>query len=140
MCKVNEVQLRRGHVVWAVALDESGRNPKERPHIILDSNRDIVNFPNQIVAICCTTKPHNAKDEKFVYIGGPKDQVGPDDVVLRDSTWANSQWFNTIALSDITELQGRVPRSRQAELIRLAQSKLDQIRQERRDARLADDK
>lgn len=130
MGSVDGAALQRGQVVWVSALDERGENEKERPHVILDSNRDIKLYPNQVTGICGTSAPHDPTDDKFVYIGGPN--CGPDHVTLPRDTWVNTEWFNSFCCTTVSVVHGRVSKGCRAELLRKSQSRLDQLRAERR--------
>ncbi len=115
--------IQRGTVVWAIIADPAGRNPKDRPAIVLDNQEDINAGRDLYVAVITTDFTYPLASGWFAV---PSKPGGDCDTGLPEACVVKSDWLDLVPQADVLRITGRAP----ARLIRLVTNWLaDKARQ-----------
>jgi mRNA-degrading endonuclease toxin of MazEF toxin-antitoxin module len=106
--------LQQGRIVWVTVCDPNGKNPKERPAVIITATAEIK--PGQpIVAVAITGTLENPLPPAYVEL--PWHRSGHPRTGLKKRCAAQCQWLIVIKQDDIKEYAGIVPESKMVEIL-----------------------
>lgn len=106
-------KLVRGLIVWALTPDPAGRNPKERPVVLLTSE-DEVPTGNPLIAVGITGTLPTPLPPDYVLL--PWHRSGHPYTGLNKKCAAWCAWRVTVPLTGDIEVMGRVPDKEFAEI------------------------
>lgn len=99
-------QLCRGRIVWLELLDPQGRNPKNRPAVIVTPDVDIQpDGEVWVVAISTQLEAAPAQDQ----VALPWDRRGHPRTGLKERCAAVCTWMEKVSVASIQECAGIVP-------------------------------
>jgi mRNA-degrading endonuclease toxin of MazEF toxin-antitoxin module len=98
--------LTQGRIVWATVPDPQGRNPKDRPLVVIsDSSKSAAD--DDLVVVAVTTQAHEAPREHCVALPWAR---GPGCITkLTEPSATVCTWLCTINKSAIRKVGGLVP-------------------------------
>jgi mRNA-degrading endonuclease toxin of MazEF toxin-antitoxin module len=101
--------LQQGRIIWATICDPNGKNPKERPAVIVTATAELrADGPIVVVAITSRLKDPLSPD----HVELPWQRGGHPRTGLKKRCAALCAWLIVIRPSDITEYAGVVPESK----------------------------
>jgi mRNA-degrading endonuclease toxin of MazEF toxin-antitoxin module len=99
-------EIQRGTVILAVIGDPSGKNPKDRPAIVLDRQEDIDAGRDLFVAVITTDLLDPLRSGWFDVPTKP-DGTGPTG--LREACIVKANWLDLIPQAKVLRVTGRAP-------------------------------
>ena len=99
--------LIQGRIVWATLPDPQGRNPKDRPLIILSHNADQLGDNDEVKVIGIST--HQGEAPWNVQVPLPWSPAGNSVTRLREPCSAVCTWTANIKKGTIRKVSGSVP-------------------------------
>lgn len=107
-------ELRQGRIVWAIVNDPNGKNPKERPAVIITATDEIQ--PDQpIVAVAITGELPEPLPPEYVEL--PWHRNKHPKTGLKKRCAAKCDWLCIIQTRDVKEFAGVVPASKMQEIL-----------------------
>jgi mRNA-degrading endonuclease toxin of MazEF toxin-antitoxin module len=106
-------------IVWAVALDPAGRNPKARPLVLL-VGEDEVRADAPLLAVGITGTLPTPLPDGYVLL--PWDRAGHRQTGLKKKSAAVCNWIVRVAPSGSLQVIGRAPNAQFAEICQKVQA------------------
>jgi mRNA-degrading endonuclease toxin of MazEF toxin-antitoxin module len=106
--------LARGKIVWAELLDPQGRNPKERPAVVLTADDDIK--PGGEIWVAAVTGEIRAIPAEFA-VRLPWHRSGHPETKLTKPCAVACHWLGRIPVAAISKVKGQVPPRHMAEML-----------------------
>jgi PemK-like, MazF-like toxin of type II toxin-antitoxin system len=96
-----------GRIVWATVLDPQGRNPKDRPLVILSALSKDAADEDELVVVAITTQGNDAAPANCVLL--PWSRNPACITKLSERCWADCRWLCKIKKGAIRKVGGLVP-------------------------------
>jgi len=106
--------LQQGRIVWASVRDPNGRNPKERPAVIITATDEITD-DKPFVAVAITNTLENPLPPDCVEL--PWHRNKHPRTGLKKRCAAHCKWLIVIEAKDVKECAGIVPLSKMKEIL-----------------------